>query len=215
MPHAGKSRGAGKGSARGAATKRTIRAKAPGVKQTPQETGRGSPGAKPEDPRAKRKALLSDIQDDQPAASRRRKAAPEGSERRRLIDGVKEALLSRLADLRGGMRKKLESCRSVTPVSRGDASDLAADSLDTDTALQLAQKGSSEIAQVEEALQKMEDGTYGDCELCGREIPWERMSALPYATLCIECKRREEISGRGAAGWPPPGVEDLGEEETE
>ena len=47
-------------------------------------------------------------------------------------------------------------------------------------------------AAIDSALARIADGTYGRCEHCGREIEAERLEALPYATLCIEDKRREE-----------------------
>jgi DnaK suppressor protein len=45
---------------------------------------------------------------------------------------------------------------------------------------------------VDRALRKMEFGTYGTCERCGRPIPLERLEALPWAILCIDCKRAGE-----------------------
>jgi RNA polymerase-binding transcription factor len=42
------------------------------------------------------------------------------------------------------------------------------------------------------ALQRIENGTYGKCVNCGAQIPEERLEAMPWATLCIECKRKEE-----------------------
>jgi RNA polymerase-binding transcription factor DksA len=46
--------------------------------------------------------------------------------------------------------------------------------------------------QVEHALSRIEEGSYGDCEQCGKPIPEERHTAMPEATLCIECKAQEE-----------------------
>ncbi len=48
------------------------------------------------------------------------------------------------------------------------------------------------LAQVEAALARIEDGTYGTCKGCGTEIPVERLEAVPSAELCITCKQREE-----------------------
>jgi RNA polymerase-binding transcription factor DksA len=48
------------------------------------------------------------------------------------------------------------------------------------------------LRQVDHALSRIEDGSYGQCERCGRPIPDERHQALPEATLCIECKALEE-----------------------
>jgi DnaK suppressor protein len=42
------------------------------------------------------------------------------------------------------------------------------------------------------ALARIADGTYGTCAVCGAEIPEERLDAVPYATLCIEDRRKQE-----------------------
>jgi DnaK suppressor protein len=48
------------------------------------------------------------------------------------------------------------------------------------------------LASIDAALKRIQDGTYGVCERCGRPIGEERLEALPYATKCIECKKLEE-----------------------
>ena len=48
------------------------------------------------------------------------------------------------------------------------------------------------LAEIDAALQRIEDGTYGTCVNCGGEIPRERLEANPWASLCIDCKRRVE-----------------------
>jgi DnaK suppressor protein len=48
------------------------------------------------------------------------------------------------------------------------------------------------IGKIREALERIEDGTYGICEECGEEITAERLKARPVTTLCIECKKRQE-----------------------
>lgn len=47
------------------------------------------------------------------------------------------------------------------------------------------------LREVDAALAKVRDGTYGICERCGRPISDERLEAIPWATLCIDCKRTE------------------------
>ena len=64
---------------------------------------------------------------------------------------------------------------------------------DSDLALRLAEKESLELAQIADALQKIDDGTYGLCGRCGHSITTSRLRALPFATLCIECKRLQEL----------------------
>jgi DnaK suppressor protein len=48
----------------------------------------------------------------------------------------------------------------------------------------------SNLQDVERALSKMETGTFGICERCGEPISTERLEALPWAELCIDCKQR-------------------------
>jgi DnaK suppressor protein len=48
------------------------------------------------------------------------------------------------------------------------------------------------LNQIDQALVRIEDGTYGICADCGREIAPERLEAYPWASLCIDCKRATE-----------------------
>jgi DnaK suppressor protein len=48
------------------------------------------------------------------------------------------------------------------------------------------------LAAIEDALSRIEEGTFGTCVRCGRAIAEERLEAIPYATRCIDCKRLEE-----------------------
>jgi len=48
------------------------------------------------------------------------------------------------------------------------------------------------LAQIDAALKRIDEGTYGTCTGCGREIPSERLDASPWAALCIDCKREAE-----------------------
>lgn len=48
------------------------------------------------------------------------------------------------------------------------------------------------LAEIEGALRRIDEGTYGTCVVCGREIPQERLEAVPWASLCIDDKRAQE-----------------------
>jgi RNA polymerase-binding transcription factor len=48
------------------------------------------------------------------------------------------------------------------------------------------------LAAIDRALERIEDGTYGTCVNCGQAIAEERLEAMPWAELCIDCKRRAE-----------------------
>jgi RNA polymerase-binding protein DksA len=46
------------------------------------------------------------------------------------------------------------------------------------------------LDEVNEALTKISDGTYGKCDVCGKQIPVKRLEALPHATMCTDCRAR-------------------------
>ena len=52
------------------------------------------------------------------------------------------------------------------------------------------------IAKIDEALERIDDGSYGRCEECGGEIGIERLKARPVTTLCIDCKSLQEAQER-------------------
>lgn len=52
------------------------------------------------------------------------------------------------------------------------------------------------LSQIEAALEKIENGSYGKCEKCGKPIPQGRLEVLPYATHCVPCKEAEESASR-------------------
>ena len=56
----------------------------------------------------------------------------------------------------------------------------------------LGAKEQQRLMQINEALYRIENGRYGVCLSCGTRISRERLRALPYATLCVACKTREE-----------------------
>ena len=56
--------------------------------------------------------------------------------------------------------------------------------------LALRDRSRAELTKVEAALRKVDDGTYGTCESCGKAIAPERLEAIPWTPLCIDCARK-------------------------
>ncbi|MFP4235534.1 MAG: TraR/DksA family transcriptional regulator [Nitriliruptoraceae bacterium] len=73
-----------------------------------------------------------------------------------------------------------------------DPADAGSASFERETAQSLSNHARRLLTQIDDALRRMEAGTYGRCASCGEYIEAERLEALPYATLCMACKRREE-----------------------
>ena len=70
--------------------------------------------------------------------------------------------------------------------------DIATATFDREMDQTLEENSEHVLAAIDEALKRIDNGTYGVCQSCGRPIQPERLEFLPYATLCIDCKRRQE-----------------------
>jgi RNA polymerase-binding protein DksA len=70
--------------------------------------------------------------------------------------------------------------------------DLATATFDREMASTLEENSTHVLAEIDGALERIENGTFGICARCGNPIGSERLEALPWATLCIDCKRRQE-----------------------
>ena len=73
-----------------------------------------------------------------------------------------------------------------------DQADAGTKAFERDHELALTQNARHLLEQGERALARIDAGTYGVCESCGRPIGKARLLAFPRATLCVECKQREE-----------------------
>jgi RNA polymerase-binding protein DksA len=70
--------------------------------------------------------------------------------------------------------------------------DIATATFDREMASTLEDNSNHVLAEIDGALQRIEGGTFGVCERCGQPIDVARLEALPWATLCIEDKRKQE-----------------------
>jgi RNA polymerase-binding protein DksA len=73
-----------------------------------------------------------------------------------------------------------------------DQADMGATSFERDQELIVLNNEREKLAQIDRALARIADGTYGICESCGNPIGKGRSMAFPRATLCLTCKQREE-----------------------
>ena len=64
--------------------------------------------------------------------------------------------------------------------------------LDREIDYSLEENSGQVLRAIDAALQRIEDGTFGICESCGQPISEERLEAIPYATQCIDCRRKGE-----------------------
>ena len=103
----------------------------------------------------------------------------------------------RLADQLQQLRdsQPTENRREGSPF--GKREEEATESYELERRLTLEKSIREQLAAVEHALKKFEEGTYGLCDNCGRRISPERLEALPQATLCLDCKARQAKDAKG------------------
>jgi RNA polymerase-binding protein DksA len=70
--------------------------------------------------------------------------------------------------------------------------DAGTDTFDREFALNLASNQQEFLYQIDEALKRIEEKSFGVCEACEKDIPLKRLKALPFAKLCIKCQEEEE-----------------------
>ena len=108
---------------------------------------------------------------------------------RRNLEKFRVALLAERDRLRESLRS-LEEGDTDTGVQ--DAIDVASDVSIRDVLRGISMNEGEQLRQVEAALEKIDAGTYGTCQTCGKPIEAERLRAIPFALYCVACKRQEE-----------------------
>lgn len=71
--------------------------------------------------------------------------------------------------------------------------DVGTDNYERELMIELIQNGEDSVRNIDDALERIEEGTFGICEACEKKINRERLKAVPYASLCINCQREEEL----------------------
>ncbi len=74
--------------------------------------------------------------------------------------------------------------------------DQGTDNFDREFSIELAANEQGILYEIDEALVRIRDGSFGKCEECPKEIGINRLEALSFARLCIECKNKEETRGK-------------------
>jgi len=110
----------------------------------------------------------------------------------------KEQLLERRKGLVRALRSDQEEQRKGESDGPLDLADTATELWNQEFNYSLSEKERAELAAVDDALARIEDGSFGDCEECGEQIGDARLKAIPWAPLCISCQEEKEaLAARG------------------
>jgi len=117
------------------------------------------------------------------------------------LSTYKKLLLKRRHQILGDVNNmENEALKNPRQAASGDLSnmpihmaDIGSDNYEQEFTLNLIQGERDELRAIDEALERIQAGTFGICESCGERIQKSRLKIIPYARLCIECKRAEEL----------------------
>ena len=110
------------------------------------------------------------------------------------LESVQKRLTDELEQLQASQRPA-EERREGSPF--GKREEEATESFELEKRLALEKRVREQLAEVEHALHKFEEGTYGLCDKCGQPIDPARLEALPQASLCLKCKAQQAKDAKG------------------
>ena len=108
------------------------------------------------------------------------------------VEIYREALMQKRAELLGGeAAKPLQWQMENNSGRQGDMADQASGNNEVHIALKLKQTDAKILQAIEEALVRLQKGTYGTCRDCGEPIAPARLNAIPWTRVCITCKEKQ------------------------
>lgn len=132
-----------------------------------------------------------------PLAAKPKESAKEREARERRREALQRMLLHKrheiLKEIEGSLGQSLTEDQQRRLESARDVGDQALMDLDRELGISLMEMRNRRRQAIDEALTRLNEGTYGICAECGVEISERRLEAVPFAKLCVECQAREEL----------------------
>jgi len=105
---------------------------------------------------------------------------------------IKEMLLKKREDLVLEISRRSKASTESAAQDIGDILDSVSEERTRELDLILTDREKRKLAQIDDAIERIEENTYGLCEECGIKIPKARLKVLPFATFCVECQEKNE-----------------------
>ena len=112
-----------------------------------------------------------------------------------LFDRIREQLIAKRDEIARQRAHQLDELLTPDKHHLADLEEMSGDTVDTDSMCALVDMESNALGEIEAALEKLDQGTYGICEDCENAIPPQRLEVLPFTSVCIDCKRQRELRG--------------------
>ncbi|ERJ92126.1 putative RNA polymerase-binding protein DksA [Treponema lecithinolyticum ATCC 700332] len=110
---------------------------------------------------------------------------------------MKQSLLNLKSEIIGQLMTNNNDFRQIVEsMEAKDVVDIASDDIDRKMLDAAGARDVNRLKLIDSALTRIEQGKYGLCMKCGKRIPKERLKAIPYALLCVDCKSADEKRNR-------------------
>src|SRR3989337_1162762 len=109
---------------------------------------------------------------------------------------IKDMLLKKREDLVREIARRSKASTESAAQDIGDIVDSVSEERTRELDLILTDREKRKLAQIDDAIDRIEENTYGLCEECGVKIPRARLKVLPFAQYCVECQEKTEREGQ-------------------
>ncbi|HAM32902.1 MAG TPA: molecular chaperone DnaK [Deltaproteobacteria bacterium] len=119
---------------------------------------------------------------------------------------IKDMLLKKREDLVREIARRSKASTESGAQDIGDILDSVSEERTRELDMILTDREKRKLAQIDDAIERIEDNTYGLCEDCGVKIPKARLKVLPFAKYCIECQEKTEREEKYTREEPEEGI---------
>jgi DnaK suppressor protein len=121
---------------------------------------------------------------------------PKRAARKKFLTDLREHLSDMKSKLLSEIDSELRAEREGNKDEGMDTYDLASEERDREINFILSDRERAKIKRIDDALERLDEGSYGVCESCGLEIAEERLQAMPFTRLCRDCQQDQEREAR-------------------
>ncbi len=111
------------------------------------------------------------------------------------VKHFQQLLLAKKNELMANVSEEEKEGRESVSIEAKDFADMATESYGQELNFSISDAGRKNLRDIEDALIRIKEGTYGVCESCGKPIVESRLEAIPHARMCISCQENSENKG--------------------
>ena len=119
---------------------------------------------------------------------------------------IKEMLLKKREDLVQEISRRSKASTESGAQDIGDLLDSVSEERTRELDMILTDREKRKLAQIDDAIERIDENTYGLCEDCGVKIPKARLRVLPFAKYCVECQEKTEREEKYTREEPEDGI---------